>query len=506
MEKGNDGDEEEGKEELEEAAGRTRGPSEPGAAEGVPNVSDDVERDEQTPASPKRPSHTTAWRKKKREARKELEKYFELPHDPITFADGSDLDDFIREIDRMAKFPNPGYEPDAWRAKLLSEGKIRDVANRIDEHLSRLGQCSKDVDLVVVDCEEELRAHFEEPTRLPAFIAGTSRYGKTLWKGEEAPAIHSIATFLEMVGPERSVSVQVLDKPKDPQNEFIVADAWTTEKVRKVFLENGVGEDRPINCLDLALPAYLVRHTPTALAQLDALRMSSQAAGSAGRGDNLGGRKSLEQFFLLSKRGSISATHVDAGGVSTWIQVLEGEKVWYYGRGLLNMPQADREPFFEQSVMDLGGYQHGWTKIHLRRGDIFVMPPGMDHAVYTPSDCLCVGGFVLAAVDVPNSLRIVRHLQWHPHLTNDDPPRQMFKVYEGYYEHQVRCGRVGIERMQDLLFAFERFVDGEPPSVKDYEHPTAEERKWIEEWKRFVTTAKARKGIMADLRTRVGRT
>ena len=457
-------------------------------------------------SSPKVPSHSTQWRQTARTAEADLKKYVKLSHDLVTFADskvdtyGSDLGRFIRELDLLAKFPNPGYEMEWWRAEQLNNKKARGMTNptTLDGIVSRLGQCSGAVDMAVVSCDEELEAHFSAATKLPVFISGASEYGRTLSKAG-SHAIKDIQGFLDEVGPKKKISVQDLDKPKDPRQEHIVPDLWAVERVREAFL--GGDRDKVINCLDLALPGYLVRHAPTALAELDMLRVSAQAAGSAGRGDELQ-HKSLEQFFLLSKRGSISATHVDAGGVSTWVQVLEGEKVWYYRHGLLHMSQPDRERFVRQGARDIHGYQQGWTKVHLRRGDIFIMLPGMNHAVYTSSDSLCVGGLILAAADVPNSLRIVRHLQLHPHLTNDDPPRQMFREYESFYTYCVQHGRVELSRMEDFLFALEDLATCKLPSEKECANlPPQEEVRWTQEWRRF--TGQVLKGLMRDLRGRI---
>ena len=66
---------------------------------------------------------------------------------------------------------------------------------------------------------------------------------------------------------------------------------------------------------------------------------------------------------------------------------------------------------------------------------------GLEHAVYTPNDCLCVGGFFLNEVNVPGTMDVVRTLQTHDYLTNNEAPPQTFRVFETYYETLV--GQIG---------------------------------------------------------------
>lgn len=48
------------------------------------------------------------------------------------------------------------------------------------------------------------------------------------------------------------------------------------------------------------------------------------------------------------------------------------------------------------------------------------MPPGLIHAVYTPEDCVCVGGFCLTRGSLADSMSTAVVQLGSPDLTNDD--------------------------------------------------------------------------------------
>lgn len=62
-----------------------------------------------------------------------------------------------------------------------------------------------------------------------------------------------------------------------------------------------------------------------------------------------------------------------------------------------------------------------------------IMPPGTPHAVYTPADCLAIGGVFLAPPAVSTSLRVLLFLNENPHCTNDDPLSQTWEAYIVYF-------------------------------------------------------------------------
>ncbi|KAL4860466.1 hypothetical protein BDV12DRAFT_107177 [Aspergillus spectabilis] len=94
------------------------------------------------------------------------------------------------------------------------------------------------------------------------------------------------------------------------------------------------------------------------------------------------------EFLLLSGRNSVSPIHVDTAGQLTWIIGICGRKVWYVPSDINSAANrlATRGSQFPEH------YEGGWTRIVIEPGDLFIMPPGCPHAVFTPEDSFTVGG------------------------------------------------------------------------------------------------------------------
>ncbi|KAK5079597.1 hypothetical protein LTR70_009278 [Exophiala xenobiotica] len=56
------------------------------------------------------------------------------------------------------------------------------------------------------------------------------------------------------------------------------------------------------------------------------------------------------------------------------------------------------------------------------------MPTGTVHAVFTSSDSLCVGKHFYTAGTMGASLDVVRFLESHADLTNEDPPDYLYSL------------------------------------------------------------------------------
>ncbi|RDH26387.1 hypothetical protein BDQ94DRAFT_176410 [Aspergillus welwitschiae] len=89
--------------------------------------------------------------------------------------------------------------------------------------------------------------------------------------------------------------------------------------------------------------------------------------------------------------GGLAAPHVDNGGQLTWILILEGRKIWYFPR----KPTSDAVRLlllWALSVLE-------------DMKEAGVMPPSCPHAVFTPDDCLAVGGHFYTAAHLGSTLR-----------------------------------------------------------------------------------------------------
>ena len=118
------------------------------------------------------------------------------------------------------------------------------------------------------------------------------------------------------------------------------------------------------------------------------------------------------------------------------------------------------------------------------------MYPGLEHAVYTPEDSLCVGGFFLNPANITLSMGVVHHLQLHPEHTNDEPVLQILKVYERYYRGlTIRSDRSRFQHEDIEMFAWklEEFLNGSARSETEDE--------WLEAREAFTTQARKEKWV-----------
>ncbi|KAF8954159.1 hypothetical protein BDZ97DRAFT_1766523 [Flammula alnicola] len=106
-------------------------------------------------------------------------------------------------------------------------------------------------------------------------------------------------------------------------------------------------------------------------------------------------------WVLLHHAGFHSYAHHDAAGYSSWVQVLDGDKLWVFLRPLSLMScktrqdyQEDMSPYLETDCGPEGFYGSESQRIviHASAGDIIVQPPGMPHEVYTPTPTVAIGG------------------------------------------------------------------------------------------------------------------
>lgn len=132
---------------------------------------------------------------------------------------------------------------------------------------------------------------------------------------------------------------------------------------------------------------------------------------------NSGWKDYRREFFLLSGVNAILSIHVDNGGQLTWILILEGRKIWYFSRKLT----SDAVRFL--AVMGSQyprGYEEGWARVELCAGDLLIMPPSCPHAVFTPDDCLAVGGHSYTAAHLGSTLRGLKLQEDYPVICNED--------------------------------------------------------------------------------------
>ena len=248
--------------------------------------------------------------------------------------------------------------------------------------------------LLLAPNDSELQQHLDGLFDLPILIPRSSPLGKDLANKDQK---FSIDQFLQNLPNNKNVSVQVLSKPG------VDTESWELENVRQNFQIGAENRQHVINCLDIGSPFHLkAPPIPIPLYQGDILRKPWPKLKDVGRGTFPTGQ-SVSEWYLLSGANSGSGKHVDGNGRATWVRPICGKKTWYWSHSCHNSDDS----------------LEGWSWMTLSPGDTFIMPPGMWHAVFSPQDCLCVGGFALPASQIAKSMSVFKRLCEDDTITNE---------------------------------------------------------------------------------------
>lgn len=120
-------------------------------------------------------------------------------------------------------------------------------------------------------------------------------------------------------------------------------------------------------------------------------------------------------WIVVSHSGVVSGIHMDRSGYWTAVCLSTGLKAWFWARWEKenHKIRADNGEWG-----GLSGYT--WFAIMLQPGDLFLMPPGLFHAVYTMTDSLCIGEHFYFPETLLASLEMCIACLKHPELTNED--------------------------------------------------------------------------------------
>jgi hypothetical protein len=156
-------------------------------------------------------------------------------------------------------------------------------------------------------------------------------------------------------------------------------------------------------------------------------------------------------WHLLAQGGSATTPHQDHCGFCTWVRVEEGKKLWLICKPLSNEDQATL-------ANDGGGFIGGqWYYVWLEPGDLLVMPPGTVHAVFTPVNTLCTGGFAWSQLRMGSSMMSIAFESENPSVTNDDDAAELSLLLDETYR-----------RMQSALSVVEFGGEEEVEKFKTY--------------------------------------
>ncbi|KAF2158352.1 hypothetical protein M409DRAFT_61732 [Zasmidium cellare ATCC 36951] len=133
------------------------------------------------------------------------------------------------------------------------------------------------------------------------------------------------------------------------------------------------------------------------------------------------------RFNILGWPGAFSGAHVDSSG-ATWVRNLFGQKLWMFVPEDLMTP-ADWEELAEDG--DDWNPGNKARAIVLQPGDVFVMRPGLVHAVYTLGDSgpsLMIGGLFLDNQDLIHTLQTFHRIGKNQRITNEPISHQFAQI------------------------------------------------------------------------------
>lgn len=203
----------------------------------------------------------------------------------------------------------------------------------------------------------------------------------------------------ECVGEDETVEVM------DVLSQQGVQPAWKMGQWRDYFkLDN---RDRIRNVISLEVSESEVGQKftrPRVVRELDLVD-------HVWRRDDPQPRSKVTKYCLMSVCGSFTDFHIDFGGTSVYYTVCSGAKTF-----LMYPPTAHNLEVYERWCLDqdqnylwLPDYDKGLKdgiSVTLKPGDLFLIPSGWIHAVYTPKDSIVIGGNFLTVKDMAMQITI----------------------------------------------------------------------------------------------------
>lgn len=232
--------------------------------------------------------------------------------------------------------------------------------------------------------------------------------------GMELPCTRSdisVAYIAEKTGEDENVEVM------DVLSQQSESPGWSLKQWKTYFYTPVEDRDRIRNVISLEvshvakLGQNFVR--PAMVRQLDLVdKVWRDVDGNDQK------RPKVTVYCLMSVAGSYTDFHIDFSGTPVYYTVCLGLKTF------LMYPPTDenlqlytswcQEPqqnftWFGDYTKRIGGKkikpQNGF-KINLHQGDLFIIPSGWIHSVYTPDDAVIIGGNYLTLRDIPMHLKV----------------------------------------------------------------------------------------------------
>lgn len=232
--------------------------------------------------------------------------------------------------------------------------------------------------------------------------------------GMELPCDRSDITvkyIAEKTGADGPVEVM------DVLSQQSESPGWTLAQWNRYFYTAPADRDRIRNVISLevsdvqGLGLSFVR--PQMVRDLDlADKVWCDSDGSAQK------RPKVTTYCLMSVAGSYTDFHIDFSGTPVYYTVCLGQKTF-----LMYPPSENNLALYQSWCLEpqqnftwFGEYTKrikgkrvkpsDGFKVHLRKGDLFIIPSGWIHSVHTPQDSVIIGGNYLTLADLPMHLTI----------------------------------------------------------------------------------------------------
>lgn len=254
-----------------------------------------------------------------------------------------------------------------------------------------------------LDKELAFTTGLKKPILIP--VADTTKVGLSLPISREQISIDYIT---QKVGEDQPVEVM------DVLSQQGVKPGWNMEQWNKYFHLDESSRDRIRNVISLEisdvdeLGKSFIR--PKMVRELDLVdKVWKQQENE---------RPKVTTYCLMSVNKSFTDFHIDFGGTSVYYNICSGSKTF------LMFPPSDEnltlytswclEPdqnflWFPNYTKSINGKKRSplnGFKVKLEAGDLFIIPSGWIHSVYTHEDSIVIGGNFLTLMDMETQLKI----------------------------------------------------------------------------------------------------
>ncbi|CCE62278.1 hypothetical protein TPHA_0C01220 [Tetrapisispora phaffii CBS 4417] len=193
-------------------------------------------------------------------------------------------------------------------------------------------------------------------------------------------------------------------------------EKWTLSKWNEYFTNTSyLQRDRLKNVISFEVSDFAKRDNfvvkrPTVVSENDLVDIVwDRYCNCDGENGVYGPRPKVTKYVLMSVRNAYTDFHLDFAGTPVYYKLLQGSKKFILfpptSHNIEQYLQWCNKP--DQTSIFLGDHLQDGIAMELKASDLFLIPAGYIHVVYTPEDSLIVGGNFLTFRDILTHLKIV---------------------------------------------------------------------------------------------------